>query len=65
MDILDSLVGIVARYSDAQLAEARDMMARWDAEADMPALLVTLSRIIEEEAQYRKAEDSALREGGR
>jgi hypothetical protein len=31
----------------------------------MTASLVTLARIIEEEAQYRKAEDSALREGGR
>jgi hypothetical protein len=65
MDTVDSLVQIVARYSDAQLAEARDMMARWHGEADMPASLMTLARIIEEEAQYRKAEDSALREGGR
>jgi cell division protein YceG involved in septum cleavage len=65
MDSLDSLSEIVARYSDAQLAEARDMMARWDAEADMPASLVTLARIIEEEAAYRKAEDAALQEGAR
>jgi len=63
MDTIDSLVQIVARYSDAQLAEARDMMARWDAEEDMPASLVTLARIIEEEARYRQAEDMALREG--
>lgn len=65
MDTMHSLAEIVARYSDAQLAEARDMMARWDAEADMPASLVTLARIIEEEASFRKAEDSALLEGGR
>ena len=65
MDTIDSLVQIVARYSDAQLAEARDMMARWHGEADMPASLMTLARIIEDEAQYRKAEDMALREGGR
>jgi cell division protein YceG involved in septum cleavage len=65
MDTIDSLVQIVARYTDAQLVEAREMMARWDAEADMPASLVTLARIIEEEAAYRKAEDLALQEGGR
>lgn len=65
MDTMHSLAEIVARYSDAQLAEARDMMARWDAEEDMPASLVALARIIEEEAAYRKAEDSALQEGGR
>lgn len=65
MDTMDSLVAIVARYTDEQLVEAREMMARWDAEADMPASLVTLARIIEEEAAYRIAEDSALQEGGR
>ena len=65
MDSMDTLVAVVGQYTDAQLAEARDMMARWDAEADMPASLVTLARIIEEEAAYRKAEDMALQEGGR
>jgi hypothetical protein len=65
MDTIDSLVQIVARYTDAQLVEAREMMARWDAEADMPASLVTLARIIEEESAFRKAEDSALQEGAR
>jgi hypothetical protein len=65
MDSLDSLLEIVARYTDAQLVEARDSIARWDAEAEMPAALVTLSKIINDEIAFRKVEDAALQEGAR
>jgi hypothetical protein len=62
---MDNLMEIVARYSDAQLAEARNSIARWDETDEMPASLARLARIIHAEIAFRRAEDSALEEGAR
>lgn len=53
----------VARYTDAELATAREMLTRWITTEDAPASAAMLLRAVTDEARYRAAEDAALEAG--
>ena len=50
----------VARYSDAELVTATEMLTRWMDTEDAPASAAMLLRAVQDETQYRAAEDAAL-----
>ena len=50
----------VARYSDAELVTATEMLTRWMDTEDAPASAAMLLRAVQDEVQYRAAEDAAL-----
>lgn len=51
----------VARYSDAELVTATEMLTRWMDTEDAPASAAMLLRAVQDEVQYRAAEDAALK----
>ena len=53
----------VARYTDAELTTAREMLTRWIATEDAPASAAMLLRAVTDETRYRAAEDAALEAG--
>lgn len=57
---LDVVREQVARYSDAELVTATEMLTRWMDTEDAPASAAMLLRAVQDEAQYRAAEDAAL-----
>lgn len=57
---LDVIREQVARYSDAELVTATEMLTRWMDTEDAPASAAMLLRAVQDEAQYRAAEDAAL-----
>lgn len=50
----------VARYTDAELATATEMLTRWITTEDAPATAAFLLRAVRDEARLRAAEDAAL-----
>jgi hypothetical protein len=59
MDYTHALAEQVSRYTDAELAEAREMMARWSETRDMPDVVHSLIHVLDVEHAFRRAEDSA------
>lgn len=62
---LDVVREQVARYSDAELVTATEMLTRWMDTEDAPASAAMLLRAVQDEARYRAAEDAALEEPAR
>jgi hypothetical protein len=55
----------VARYSDAELVTATEMLTRWVGTEEGPPSAAMLLRAVQDEARYRAAEDAALKEPAR
>ena len=50
----------VARYSDEELVTAVEMLTRWVGTEEGPPSAAMLLRAVQDETQYRAAEDAAL-----
>lgn len=59
MDYTHALAEQIGRYTDAELAEAREMMTRWSETSDMPDVVHSLIYVLDVEHAFRRAEDSA------